>query len=345
MIHQFTFIEKTLLRKGIIPQPLFDAGVSRGLAHVLNAAVETGITDTLSGKFQSAEQLVAKTNLNKQALILTLDCLEALGYVSRKKDHYAFTKNGEKFLSKDSPQNMRHYIQFSASESRVFAESLESVLQTGSEPKDSLADFTEEEWRLFTLAMLDIARVNVDSITKQIPAPASSKKLLDLGGSHGLYSIWQCKKHPELKAEILDAEAVRSYADQCISEYKMHDRVSFTAGDFMSMEWDEDYDMIFAFNIIHGMTEEMNRRLFQKAAQSLRKTGIFVIFDQIKDMEGKSQLASAVSSFMGMNLYLHTGGRTYNGKELTQMLRESDFASVKIKGVSVPGCGLAIAGV
>lgn len=343
MIYQFTAVEKMLLKKGVIPQPLFDSSVSHGLSQVLIAAVKTGVTDELSDTFQPVGELTGKTNLNEQALTLTLDCLEALGYVAKKRDAYAFTKNGKKFLSKDSPENIRHYVLFSGMEGRAF-ENLEDVLRAGSGPKDNLTNFTGEEWRLFTLAMMDIARTTAEPVSGKIPVPSGSKKLLDLGGSHGLYSIWQCKRHPGLKAEILDAEEVREYADQCIGEHHMQDRISFIAGDFMSMEWDKDYDLIFAFNIIHGMTEEANRRLFQKAARSLNPNGIFVIFDQIKDMKGKSRLAQAISSFMGINLYLHTGGRTYSSAELTQILRENGFASVQIKGLPVPGCGLVISG-
>ncbi|MBK7694468.1 MAG: hypothetical protein IPI30_09125 [Saprospiraceae bacterium] len=42
--------------------------------------------------------------------------------------------------------------------------------------------------------------------------------MLDLGGSHGLYSIELCKRNPNLKSVIVDLPPVKIYADECIAK-------------------------------------------------------------------------------------------------------------------------------
>lgn len=332
-----------LLKKGLIPQPLFDTDVSMGLGRSLAAAVKTGLTDQLSRHFQSAGELAGKAGLDETIVGLVLDCLVSLGYVNKKENTYAFTKIGERFLDKKSPFNLLHYILFSE---RIHYHSflpLDEILQSGRKPKDNLNEFTDEDWKLFTLAMLDVARLNIDEVTKAIPTPAGNSKLLDLGGSHGLYSIYQCKKNPSLKAEIFDLEAVRPYLQENVEKYNMQDQVSLVVGDFMEQEWKKDYDMIFAFNIVHGLNNEDNQKLFTKAFSSLKQKGSFVIFDQVKGMTSRSQLSKAIPSYMGLNLYIQTGGRTYSVDELSNSLKDTGFSSVQIKKLKTPGIGLVIA--
>lgn len=331
-----------LLKKDILPQPLFDCDTNLGLSRALSAAVKTGLTDQLSGNFKSASDISQKAGLNENVVSLVLDCLEALEYVNKKKGKYAFSQMGKKFLNRDSTSNLINYILFSEQVHYRSFFPLEEILQTGRKSNDNLKGFTDEEWKLFTLAMQDLARLNIDEITKAVPTPEGEAKLLDLGGSHGLYSIYQCKKNPSLKADILDLEAVRPYLKQNIQKYRMQDRVSFKPGDFMETEWDPNCDMILAFNIIHGMNEQDNQKLFNKARQSLKKGGLFVIFDQFKGIAGKSQLSRAVPAAIGLNLYIQTGGCTYSTDELNDSLNQTGFSSVKVKKLRTPGLGLVI---
>lgn len=344
MIYQFTSLEKMLLKKGLIPQPLFDTDTVLCLGRALAAAVSSGLTTYLSDQFQAADELASKSGLDKNMVPLVLDCMKALGYLEKKENTYAFSKTGKRFLDKDSPNNLIHYILFSNQiHFRSFLH-LDEMLESGRVHRDNLNNFTAEEWKLFTLAMQDIARLSIDEIIRAIPAPSGKSKLLDVGGSHGLYSIYQCKKNPLLKAEILDLEPVRPYLEENVARYKMSNQVSLRVGDFMETEWGKDYDLVFAFNIIHGMNEEDNQKFFTKAFHALKKGGSFIIFDQVKGLNGKSQLSKAVPAYLGLNLYIQTGGRTYAEQELVSMLKKASFKKVKLKKLRTPGTALLIAG-
>jgi SAM-dependent methyltransferase len=342
MIYQFSPIEKMLLKKGIIPQPLFDSDSNPALGRALTAAVKTGLTDQLSATYTSAGDLARKAGLNETVVPLVLDCLEALGYVKNKGDAYAFSKTGKKFLNRDSPANLINYLLFSEKIHYPSFAGLDEILQSGRRQRNNLGDFSPDDWKLFTLAMADIARMSVEEVTKAIPAPEGKRKLLDLGGSHGLYSIYQCRKNPALQAEILDMESIRPFLEQNIRDYNMLDQVSLVVGDFMVDQWEIDYDMIFAFNIVHGLNAGDNQKLFSKAHRSLKKGGILVIFDQIKDLGGKFPLSRAIPAYMGLNLYIQTGGRTYGARELATSLKQAGFSSAQIKKLRLPGMGLAI---
>lgn len=315
-----------------------------GMGRALAAAVKTGLTSQLTTALQPAEALAAGAGLDKTIVPLVLDCLEPLGYVIKKANQYALSRLGRKFLSEDSPYNLIHYILFSEKIHYRGLFALDDILQTGRVPKNNLGEFSPEDWKLFTLAMEDIARWQVEEISRLVPAPTGAGRLLDVGGSHGLYSIYQCQKNPALKAEIFDLEAVRPYLWKNITHYHMLDQISLTVGDFMQHPWPTGYDLIFAFNIIHGLSEAENATLFHKAFEALNPKGKLIIFDQIKGLRGRSPLSRAVPAYMGLNLHIQTGGRTYSAGELTTGLTQEGFSSVQIKKLRTPGLGLVIAG-
>jgi hypothetical protein len=343
MIYKFTPVEKMLLKKAVIPQPLFDADTNPFLGRALSAAVSTGLTDALSTDFQSAGDLARKAHLSEEVTPLVLDCLESLGYVTKKDDTYAFTRTGKKFLSRDSPGNLINYLLFSDRVHFRALEKLDEVLRSGRVERDNLSNFTPEEWKLFTLAMQDIAKINVEEVTRAIPRLEGKRRLLDLGGSHGLYSVYQLKRNPSLQAEVLDMPAVRPYLEQTIRQYQLEDRLSLREGDFRVTDWGTGYDLIFAFNIIHGLKTADNAELFGKAFRSLSGGGLFIIFDQIKEMKGKSAFSRAIPAYMGLNLYIQTGGRTYHAGELGVMLKTAGFSSIRTKKLHIPGTALIIA--
>lgn len=344
MIYQFTLAERLLLRQGRIPQPIFDTDTALGLARALAAAVKTGLTRQLTTRLQPAEALAAGAGLDQTVVPLVLDCLEPIGYIRKKKNQYALSRLGRKFLSETSPHNLIHYILFSEKIHHHGLSSLEEILRAGRTPKDNLREFSQEDWKLFTLAMQDIARWQVDEISRIVPTPTGASRLLDLGGSHGLYSIYQCKKNPALKAEIFDLDAVWPYLRDNISQYHMQDQVSLTRGDFMEHPWPTGYDLVFAFNIIHGLGEKDNAALFGKAFEALKDKGSLVIFDQFKGLRGRSPLGRAVAASIGLNLHIQTGGRTYRPEEVMAGLAQAGFSSVRLKKLRTPGLGLIIAG-
>jgi|GEM_PF-2612028 len=115
-----------------------------------------------------------------------------------------------------------------------------------------LEEMWEWEWELFSRAMIDISKTNFKEVASKITIPKSASKMLDLGGSHGLYSIELCRRNPGLKGIVVDLAPVKKYADECIAAYKVSDQVSYLTADFMKDEILSGIDVILGFNIIHG---------------------------------------------------------------------------------------------
>ncbi len=342
MIYKFSLIEKILLSNDIIPHPFTDAASSVGLGFALGISVKLKIVDELSMEFKDVIAIARSVNVSEVGAELILDCLEALGYVQRKGDQYAFTKRGFKSLSAQSPHNFRHFILFCDYLYKGYV-NLDETIRLGKRANSNmLEEMTEYEWELFSRAMIDISRTNYKEVAGKIPISKSALRMLDLGGSHGLYSIELCKRNPGLKATIIDFPAVKKYADECIDQYNAGENVSFLPRDFMKEELPENNDVILAFNIIHGLNTSENEALTRKAYKSLNHGGIYVMLDQIKGIGSNSQMSKATTSYMALNLLHQAGGKTYSKNEVDTFAQKAGFKKTVLKKLNAPGFGIVI---
>jgi cyclopropane fatty-acyl-phospholipid synthase-like methyltransferase len=165
---------------------------------------------------------------------------------------------------------------------------------------------------------------------------------LDLGGSHGIHSIECCRKVPGLTAEVFDLEPTRSSAERTIRKNKMSKKVKFRSGDFLKDSLGNGYDVVLAFNVIHGLTESKNQKLAKRVFDSMNPGGIYVILDQIKEARGKSQLSQFIPATMGVMLFNQTGGRTYSFEEVEGWVKKVGFKKIEFKKLRSPGNGLIV---
>lgn len=342
MIYKFSLIEKILLSNDIIPHPFADASSSVGLAFALGSAVKLKIVDQLSTDFKDLSQVAKGAHVSEIGTELVLDCLDALGYVQKKDGQYAFTKRGFKNLSAQSSNNFRYFILFCDYLYKGYMQ-LDETIRLGRRPSSNmLEDMSEYEWELFSRAMIDIAKTNLKETAGKIPVKENHKKLLDLGGSHGLYSIELCKRYPHLKATIVDLPPVKKYAEECIAQHTASKSVSFLAADFMNDELPKNVDVILAFNVIHGLNSNENEMLAKKVYDSLNDGGMYVILDQIKGIGNKSQMSKATISYMALNLLHQAGGKTYSKNEIDNFSQKFGFQTSELKKLNAPGFGVVI---
>ncbi len=338
MLHRFSFLEQMLLRFDVLPHPFVDAGASMGLTHALAASVRLGLVDHLSSEPQPLARLAQRAGLSEQGSELVLDCLDALGYVRQGPQGYAFTTRGTKFLAPDSPEGLRYFILFSDWIQRGYVEDLDRTIRAGRRTQGTMLDTLDERgWELFSRAMIEISRTNREEVVGLLTLPKGAKTVLDVGGSHGQYSISLCKKHPGLSARVLDLPPVRRYMDECVRREEAAAMVQFVEGDFDRGELPGGNDVVLAFNIIHGLDVEGNRRLFRKAHGALNPGGTLFVLDQIKGTGGSSQLSKATTSFMALNLLHQAGGRTYTAAEVDSFAREAGFKGSSMKKLRGPG--------
>ena len=76
------------------------------------------------------------------------------------------------------------------------------------------------------------------------------RKMLDLGGGAGSYSIALCHHNPELKAYVVDAKEPLEIAAEQIAESGLEDRIGLVEGDFDEVELGSDSDVVLISGVV-----------------------------------------------------------------------------------------------
>ncbi|MBC8379849.1 MAG: hypothetical protein H8E62_11835 [Planctomycetes bacterium] len=102
------------------------------------------------------------------------------------------------------------------------------------------------------------------------------KKLFDVGGGPGLYSILACQKYPELTATVFDLPETIAIARQFIEQENLSDRISVCEGSWDTDSFGGGNDVVLFSNVLHGPTSDALQKL-QKAFESLAPGGMVAI--------------------------------------------------------------------
>ena len=107
--------------------------------------------------------------------------------------------------------------------------------------------------------------------------------MLDIGGSHGYFSVVLCRRYPELRATVLDLPDAVEHAAPLLEREAMGERVVLRAGDALTDDLGTDaFDLILIFSLVHHFDDVTNRRLVTRAARALRPGGYLVIGDAVR---------------------------------------------------------------
>ncbi len=146
------------------------------------------------------------------------------------------------------------------------------------------------------------------------------RRLLDVGGGLGEYSIALCRLYPQLTAIVLDLPGTAEPLRTNLVESGQSDRVSLVAGDYRSELPNGEFDVVLVSNVLRGETTLDAKSLVDRVYQSMVPGGLLVIQDLfIDDRQGVGPLFAAL---FGLHLPDSMNGSV---QQVTALLRAAGF--------------------
>ena len=336
-------IERTILltlNQG--PGPMLD--VLGALAFkAIYTALKLGVFDVLEEGNLSAAELAHRIDTDERGTALLLQALEALGYVTRQGGRYANTPMASRWMARSSPESLASAFPY-ARDLLERWDRLDEAIRQGGPPISAWEwlDQHPERWEHYHAAMLTAARVVDKEILTKVKLPSTARRLIDLGGGHGLHAISFCRRYPALSAIVFDWPQARKVAEETIAAEDMGDQVSFQEGDFWEDDLGRGYDVALLFNIIHMYRPARNVTLLRKVAEALNPNARVIIMDQMA-MRTSGPTARATAGLLGLDLFMEVSGQTYPPDQVVDWLRKAGFASTRwIPLRRSPGCALVV---
>jgi cyclopropane fatty-acyl-phospholipid synthase-like methyltransferase len=128
------------------------------------------------------------------------------------------------------------------------------------------------------------------------------RRLLDVGGGTGAFSIAVCRRHPELTATILDFPNVRPVAERYVRECGLEGRIAFLPGDALELPWPGGQDAVLMSYLVSAVAEQSAGQLLDRALRALGPGGQLLVHDFMVEDDGRGPLSAALwllSSMIG----------------------------------------------
>lgn len=324
-----------------VPAPLLDVFSALGF-RIVQAAIRLNVFEVLERKSLTLEELAQQINASFRGTQTLLNNLKALGYIKQNNELYSNTSMTTKWMLKSSPQSIAIAFDYWGRVLFEHFQDMEETIRSG-QPATNYYNYTEqhpEESRVFQDWLVSAARLGIEEITRKIKIPDTARKLIDIGGGHGLYSIALCQRNPKLSAVVFDGSQALKSARANIEMAKLGSRIGIQEGNFITDDLGSGYDIAFLFNIIHGLSPDQNVKLLQKVSKALKPGGVVVIGDQLADAKGGSAVQAIIQIF-GLTFFQLLDARVYQYSDVATWLKASSFTKQRRTNlVENPGISL-----
>ena len=334
-------MEWVALKANLAPTPLIDTQVAFNAARAIMAAAELGIYEAIGKTSKTADELAAECKTHPEATKHLLDCLVGIGYLQWRNEKYSVRSKYHKWLLKESESNLIGKLRFQLIEWEWMGK-LEEYIRTG-KTLDLHGSASPKEWQLYQEGMRDLSVNAAKELASKIPVPKNATNMLDVGGSHGLFSIELCKKHPGLSSTILELPGAIEAASAIAKRYDTSNRVTYAAGNALTDDLGtEKYDMVLINNVVHHFTNEQNFALAKKIAAALKPGGIYAIGEFVK--ASKPGEGGVVGATSGLYFSLTSSSGTWSVPEIEAWQKNAGLKIEKpVAPMSIPGWKIFVA--
>jgi hypothetical protein len=249
----------------VTPEPIMRLAAGFMAAKHLFAANELGLFEALGDSPATLDGIAARTGLTRRAARIIADAMVALGLVERDGQHYRNGAAAAAFLAGQSPADLRPALRFWDKISYPAWTGMADALARG--PRHEIFELEEE--------LQAVAAAGIEAFTA---GPAASlaegvdfgrhRRLLDVGGGTGSWSLAVLRRHDHMRATVLDLPAVAEVARRRIEESDVAGRADVVAADVTTDDLPGGHDVFLVANLVHYFSPEQNRELLGRVRRA-----------------------------------------------------------------------------
>jgi len=251
-------------------------------SRALFAALEVDVFGRLAAGPKSLEALAGETGLAPGRLRALLTACVALGLLGREGGRYANAPASAAYLVPSSATYFGDYFGLQvARQIYPTLQHLDAALR--GERVDFYAQMRDPaEARAFSLAQHSGSLGPAHIVAKLVDL-AGARRLLDVGGGSGAFSIVLCQRTPGLASTIVDFPGVEKIARELIQQAGLDDRIAFVPGDAREVSWPRAQDVVLMSYLLSAVGESAAEELLARACKTLVPGGRLLVHDFMLD--------------------------------------------------------------
>ncbi|HWR15878.1 MAG TPA: methyltransferase [Terriglobales bacterium] len=287
-------------------------------SRVVLSAIELDVFSKIASGATAAE-VGAKIGTDPRATEMLLNALVNLELLTKTDSKYFNAEVASRYLSGDARMSVMHQVGLWNRWS-----SLTQCVKTGTAVLPS--ERSESDTEAFIAAMHRNASERAVHVVESVEA-SRFRKMLDLGGGSGAYSIAFAQANPELHVTIFDRAEVLKIASRHVANAGLANRIGTHPGDMLVDSLPSGNDFILLSQILHAFGVDENRQLLKRAYAALNPGGQIAIQEFLLDPERTSPRWAVLFS---LNMLVGTpSGSSYTEAEIRSWLEKAGFRNVR----------------
>jgi predicted O-methyltransferase YrrM len=288
----------------------------------------------LDKSLMDTDTICRELNIKKRPADVMLTLFKAYGFIKEKKGKFYVSDTAKDYLVNKSDFDLSSYV--SSLKNRPICADMYKVLQTGKpanwaaakEGKDWAAAMEDDAFAAsFSAGMNSRGAYLASGVTKALDLKGY-KKLLDIGGSSGIYAAALVTAHPHLRAVVFEKSPVDKVAKYSLKKLGLGDKVGVVAGDVFKDSLPAGYDVHFISHVLHDWDLKECKTIVNNSFANLKPGGLIVLHDAHINKAKTGPVSTAEYSVLLMFL---SEGKCYSIGEMRELLEEAGFKDVEHK--------------
>jgi hypothetical protein len=301
----------------------------------VHVAARLGLADQLAKGAKSVDELAAATKTHRPTLFRFLRMLASFGVFRERPDGKFENTELSDTLRVDAPGSMRGFAIMMVENYNVQAwGGLLESLKSGAIAFDRIYGKPIFEWiaehpseaREFADAMSSLSKSEAPVIAEAIDV-GGVKKLLDVGGSHGVLLAAILRRNPKLRGFVYDRPEVVANAkkDEPARDPAIAGRLEFVAGDFFQSV-PAGADACIMKYIMHDWTDEQCTTILTNCRKALGASGRLFVCDNVIPAGNDPHWGK----LLDINMLLLPGGRERTRDEFAKLFAGAGFKLTRV---------------
>ena len=174
-------------------------------------ATKLGIFETLASRPLTLQEIVENCATHQRATEQLLNALVGMGCLRQKGGRYVLPREMRAWILAEGQFSFRGQILLHELEWKWW-EHCEDYVRTG-QPLCVHQTMTDEEWGIYQRGMRSGVALPANWIARKLSLPSTARAMLDIGGSHGYFSVALCRRISQLHSTLLELpQAIRHAA-------------------------------------------------------------------------------------------------------------------------------------
>jgi 2-polyprenyl-3-methyl-5-hydroxy-6-metoxy-1,4-benzoquinol methylase len=317
------------------PARLMQLALAYRSSAVLFAAADLEIFTQLGDGTRSAADLSASSGFAAEPLRMLLDACVADGLLVSDGAGYRNSPVADAYLVKGRPAYIASGMKFAEDLYPAWGR-LAELVRTGRPvvaPESFLGD-DKAKTRAFVYAMHERAK-GISSVLPHGADFSGRKRLLDVGGGPGTYSISLVRQTPGLHATVLDLPGVLEVSREIIAEHGCGDRIDVRPANYLTDAFGSGYDAALLSGMMHRETPEGCRMILRKTFDALEPGAMVVVSDVFFNDHQKN--TPPFTTFFAINMMLMSDeGSAHAKTEMAEWMTQAGFRNIEIRDMPPP---------